>query len=269
MTLVYTLMWASLAAFICLLLVNLFSLWRILSRRKKERKAIDKLVDQLKQQEKTRHEATGAFLEELYQLEGEELLKAIDTIDQSEKNFFSFLIQLYQNRLTEQLGSLDAKLAEVVDCYKHLKPKEMAAGGNQQDLQKENENLRNELEITRNTMSGMMAEFGNMFGGGQETRAEEDEVKNHLSIETEEETASAIASETDQPESPDSDAEALADEVLAAMDLAEDSTETHLPEGQANANDSDDSGLDSDSSEDDILAALGSIEPNNTSDQDK
>lgn len=265
MTSVYAIMWACVAGFLSLLLLNLAAVWRAFRRKKRERQAVEQLVKQLQQQEKTRHEATGAFLEELYQLEGDELTKAITTIDSSEKVFFGYLVELFQNRQLDDLSSVDAKLAEVVDCYKQLKPKHFEAGGDARSLQAENETLKNELEITRNTMAGMMAEFGNMFGGGQETRIAEQEVIEQLqqppnAADEMVESGSGSGSQ----ESID-----LSEAVTQAVPLPENRLREPTPEPEmedvADIISMDDiaaaqGSLEDDTSEDDLLAALGSIE---------
>ena len=146
-------------------------------KRKRLRKAIAQLVAQIKKQSDVRTSETGSFLQDIYQLEDDDLKKAVDVIDKGEKHLFQKLINGYLTADPEIIASIDASVAELIDIYKDLKPKveevqvndesELESLRNQVDeLQTANKTLDEELNITKTTMGNMIAEFGNMFGGG-------------------------------------------------------------------------------------------------------
>ncbi len=152
-------------------------------KKKKDRDAALKLVEQIKHQTEARHTLTGSYLKKIYNLEGPQLKKAINKIDKSEKRFFQKVIDLYLTRDYEALGSLDADVAELIDTYRSLIPvttvveKEDTEKDEQIELLRTaNAQLSEELAITNKTMSDMIAEFGNMFGGGSSHELEKTEV---------------------------------------------------------------------------------------------
>ncbi len=150
----------------------------ISSRRKNRRRwAISQLIAQIKKQSEIRTSETGSFLQDIYQLEGTDLKKAVDSIDKGEKNLFQKLIKGYLTDDAEIITSIDASVAELIDIYKNLKPKVEEVNVTSEaeldlltkqieELQASNKKLADELSITKTTMSNMTAEFGNMFGGG-------------------------------------------------------------------------------------------------------
>ena len=168
---------------VALLVVLLAGVFVLIKRKRKDTAAAKQLVDQIKHQSDARIKQMGAYLTEKYQLEGEELSEAIKLIDKSEKRFFQRLINMYLKRDSESVKSIDAWLAELVETYKSFQPaqpdepKETGVSMEEfQQLQQTNENLRQELEITKDTMGNMIAEFGNMFGGGSDTKLPDEEV---------------------------------------------------------------------------------------------
>ena len=148
-------------------------------RKRKKRIAVAKLVAQIKKQSEVRTQETGSFLQEIYQLEDAELKKAVATIDKSEKQLFQKLIESYLTENTDLILSMDATIAELIETYKELKPKEQIIEKGDEEKEKvlsaeleklrtDNEKLKEELGITKETMGNMIAEFGNMFGGGSD-----------------------------------------------------------------------------------------------------
>ena len=173
---------------VALLVVLLAGVFVLIKRKRKDTAAAKQLVDQIKHQSDARIKQMGAYLTEKYQLEGEELSEAIKLIDKSEKRFFQRLINMYLKRDSESVKSIDAWLAELVETYKSFQPaqpdepKETGVSMEEfQQLQQTNENLRQELEITKDTMGNMIAEFGNMFGGGADTKLDDDQVVEKVS----------------------------------------------------------------------------------------
>ncbi len=173
------------ASFI-LLVTLIVVLWLQIKAKSKQKKAVEQLVSQIKKQSQARTEETGSFLQEAYDLSDTELTVAVKNIDKQERRFFQKLVDVLSRSEPSQITSLDASVAELVDTYKSLKPKpieEVAKPGeadNSADdleaLRTENANLTEELKITRETMSGMISEFGNMFGGGEDNDLDSSEV---------------------------------------------------------------------------------------------
>ena len=179
--------------FLLLLLVGLL-LFLMARARKKRIKAVMQLSDQLKQQSQVRHEQTGSFLQEIYQLEEAELTKAVNEIDKQEKLFFQKIVDIFYHNNLSQVPTLDASLAQLIDTYKSLKPKERPVVEQSPEavkemkelkeanskLQKSNAQLTEELAITKKTMDSMISEFGNMFGGGHENELAKTDVVGKL-----------------------------------------------------------------------------------------
>ncbi len=230
-------------------------------RKSRDREAARQLVDQIKHQSETRREHTGSFLEEKYRFEDQQLKQAVDAIDKSEKQFFQKVINLYLKRDAEALTSLDASVAEMIDVYKSLSPvmpdaetmeklnSAASVGGADEaeleQLRTANAKLTEELSITKETMGNMIAEFGNMFGGGSDNELEQDEVVEKV----QEQAESSDRSKASSPE----DSEALPEEP----ELPEPEPEPEEP-----AETDDDVAIDEVSSDDDIDDLLNGIEGN-------
>lgn len=216
--------------------------------KKRDRISAHKLVDQVKHQSKTRLQTTSSFLHEKYRFEGNELAKAVKYIDKAEKKFIQNFINIYLKREANKLESMDASLAELIDAYKSLSPimpdaETMASleSANPEELAKlreSNENLVEELAITKETMGNMIREFGNMFGGGKDHQLEKEEVVEKVKggestlqqlepVENQQDSIleTAEASKVDQGESQNEvvteyDDEVDVDELLDSIDLS-------------------------------------------------
>ena len=188
-----------------------------LKRSNKDRSAASKLVEQIRHQSELRLKETGSFLEEKYQFEGNELAKAIQSIDKAEKKFMQKVINMYLNREAHELEVMDASMAELIEAYKELTPvgadqqivAEVEAGEEQEvlaeleSLRNSNQQLTEELAITKQTMGNMIAEFGNMFGGGQESSLEKEEVLEKVKVIPDEvETDELVIAEPTEQEIP-------------------------------------------------------------------
>ncbi len=163
---------------------------QIRSKRKKS-KAIQQLVSQIKTQSKARTEETGSFLQEFYDLSDMELAIAVAAIDKQERRFFQKLVDTLSRSEASQITSFDATVAELIDTYKSLKPKQVDATTkvgsdyNAEDLNSlraENATLAEELKITRETMASVISEFGSMFGGGKDNKLESSDMANKVAI---------------------------------------------------------------------------------------
>lgn len=171
------------------ILLAILTIFMVVSKRRRGKKhqAIAQLVKQIKKQSQIRTKETGSFLQDIYQLEDEDLKKAVQSIDKSEKEFFQKLIDSYLTNSPESVTSMDASVAGLIDVYKELKPKEREVDVSSIDemeqlslevekLRQENEKLKGELETTKTTMDNMVGEFGSMFGGGADHELDSSEV---------------------------------------------------------------------------------------------
>ncbi len=193
--------------------------WSILAikRRRRDRNAARKLFEQIKHQSQTRLQTTGSFLSEKYRFEGDELDKAVKSIDQAEKRFIQKIIQVYLQRDAKEFTVIDAALAELIDAYKSLSPVmpdaktradlDSGALGELAELREMNTRLQEELSITKETMGNMISEFGNMFGGGHDH-----ELAKHEVVEKMEERSGKNSTETEPEQDPAAD---TADENVA------------------------------------------------------
>lgn len=188
-------------AYVILLIAGLTWLYFASRKKKNDRQAALKLVEQIKHQSDTRLTATGSYLEEKYQFEGQQLAKAVKSIDKAEKNFFQKVIDMYLKRDAEALGKLDAFVAEMIAAYKELTPAIRVEKPDNNDAEKdaeierlkeEQERLTEQLAITNKTMSDMIAEFGNMFGGGKDNELEQNEVVRKIIKKHQQEDLAAI-----------------------------------------------------------------------------
>lgn len=244
--------------FVILLIILLIGVLVLFKKKKADRVAASKLVDQLKKQSQVRLEVTGSFLQDKYRFEGEELKKAVKAIDKSEKKFFQKLINLYLKRDADALASMDSCVAELVDIYKSLSPvmPEVDAGTGSQELQekeKEIEDLRasngklaEELEITKTTMGNMISEFGNMFGGGHDHELAKHEVMEKVKEkEMEVEEARTAADEqAAEVEATDSSDDIEIDEAVE-VDVSEPESDPLQPQVEVESDDEVDDLLDS------------------------
>jgi hypothetical protein len=151
-------------------------------RRKK--KAVGELLARFNARSVQRGEQTESFLRVIFNLEGEDLRAALENIDKHETHFFQQLINgLYRGKVS-QIGALDAELDKLIESYKCLLPRVEESASEVTDatrevtvLRGENERLRSELVLVKNKMSGMISEFGNMFGGGKDHKLDLHQVK--------------------------------------------------------------------------------------------
>ena len=105
--------------------------------------------------------------------------------------FFQKLVDTLSRSEASQITSFDATVAELIDTYKSLKPKQVDAttkvgsDDNTEDLNSlraENATLAEELKITRETMASVISEFGSMFGGGKDNKLESSDMANKVAI---------------------------------------------------------------------------------------
>ncbi len=228
---------------IVLLLWLLFTI----KRHQRDRSAVRKLVDQVMHQSATRQQETNSFLHEKYRFEGDQLNQAVLAIDKAEKKFIQRFINIYLKRDAQGLAALDAALAELIDAYKNLSPimpdtetlesldkvsevKEQAAR-QVEEARQESERLTEELGITKQTMSDMIAEFGNMFGGGADHELAKHEVMKKLhqgNQENQQQAEQAASSDADEKLS----VEVTADPTSAQAETQASDQDVAAPDGE-------------------------------------
>ncbi|MCP4076550.1 MAG: hypothetical protein GY744_10225 [Gammaproteobacteria bacterium] len=176
----------------------------ILNKRKnKDREAIKKLVEQIKNQSDIRMQKTGSFLSEKYNFEGNDLDKAVKNIDKAEKKFMQKLINVYHKRDADGLVGMGACVAELIETYKGLSPAiadadadadadtdadtdtELDLADDEQSevaqeeialLLEQNKRLTEELSIYKEIMGNIISEFGNKFGSAKENELESKDI---------------------------------------------------------------------------------------------
>ena len=161
--------------FVIQLLILLLMIVLCVRLKQRHRKTVKTLVSQIKHQSDTRMKETGSFLQDIYELDGVDLKKAVKDIDKREKKFFQKIIDIFLRGETSVLTAMDTAGAELIEPYKNLGPKipEQIESENEKStllqiekMSVENENLKQELEATKEKMQAMIDEFGNMFGRG-------------------------------------------------------------------------------------------------------
>lgn len=171
------------------LLLFLILVWLLIAvfRIRRKGKAVADLAAGFKKRTDQRAEKTEAFLQAIYQLDEQDLRAAMENIDKHEQDFFQLLAASLKRGKSAHIGGLESALDQLIDSYKCLQPRvekpNSEAEESQQEislLRSENEELRGELSLAKNNLSDMIAEFGNMFGGGKDHELELHELKKKL-----------------------------------------------------------------------------------------
>lgn len=173
------------------LLLFLILLWILIAvfRLRRKRKAVRDLVVRFRNRAAQRAEQTAAFLQAVYGLDGQDLQAAMQDIEKHEHDYFQLLIACVQRGRPAHIQGLDTELERLFDAYKCLQPRieaqdaEATAEAGRQEisvLRSENDELRSELSLAQNKLGDMIAEFGNMFGGGKDHELDLHELKKKL-----------------------------------------------------------------------------------------
>jgi hypothetical protein len=173
---------------ILLLALVLIIVFRFRSKAR-HRKAVKQLVSQVNHQSEVRMKETGSFLKDIYELEDSELKQAVMEIDKREKKFIQKIIDMFLKGETALLTAMDAAVAELIEPYKKLRPRvahqseseaQLSMQTQLETMSAENENLRQELDITKDKLQNMIGEFGDMFRGGSDHGLAKHEVVDKL-----------------------------------------------------------------------------------------
>lgn len=151
--------------------------WLLISliRKRGYGRNIEAFASRVKQRSLLRGEQSRAFLQSVYNLDGEELSAALEKIDHQESEFFQQLLVSFSRGGGKQLATIDTALDKLIDAYichqsrRDAIPGEALETGQElASLHGENESLRSELSVAKNQLSDLISEFGDMFGGGKD-----------------------------------------------------------------------------------------------------
>lgn len=165
-------------------IVNFFAV----SKRRRERSAIKKLVARIKEDSGRREAETRIIMQERFGLSGENLDKTVHKIAREEKAFYQTVIDVFLRRDTEALQNLSVDYEGSVDAYRTLEipnRAEPAEGGDGSDdhteelilLQAENQRLTDELQLTMTTMGNMLSEYTQMFASGADVTLDREKMR--------------------------------------------------------------------------------------------
>lgn len=250
--------------------------WRHQRLRLRDRQAVQSLVAKLRKGRPEREAAIRSFLSERFGLADQALEGAAVPIAKEELRLYQTFANLYLTRDAGAVAGFDLALEAAVAPYWQLQggaAAEVAAEVEPADnpelehLRDENCRLSEELQITMNTMSRMLAEYSGMFRASADAvaaqaaappRAQSATEETEVSGATEDSAAEAIAEppEVDIAEPPDDPADldsapaaerdtaktAAVDQVLAE---ATGDAQRHLAELQGMLDDIDESNADS------------------------
>jgi hypothetical protein len=161
-------------ACVILLTALIIVVWLQIKSKKKRRNAVEQLVSQFKVRSKTRVEETEVFLQQVYDLNDAELAATSKTLELQERLFLQKMVDILIRSDVDQITSLDTSIMGLIDTYKNLKPPRVEVtpeaetvntDDNLELLRTENAALTEELKMMREKMTGILSEFGDMFGG--------------------------------------------------------------------------------------------------------
>jgi len=178
------------------LLLILVLLWVLIAviRLRRKGKAIRRLAQRFDRGMHGRRQQTQAFLLALYRPGERDLQAALEQIERHESEFIQLLLEVLRRGRGSQIDGLDGALFKWIESYKCLQPRtETKAEQNEsrpleietvrrevEALRGENDDLRNELCAAQSSLDDMLAEFGNMFGGGKEHELDLHDLKKKL-----------------------------------------------------------------------------------------
>jgi len=176
------LVWVLIAGELFFVLAGSLAILLVLAvkQRRRDRQAAMYLVKVVKDNEPKRLDATRSLLEQKYGLSGESLDCVAHDIMHAEKLLFQRVINLYVKRDVISLRELNIDVEAMTEPFRKLEPGNgVSAGSNAADdeqgdadaLRADNEALKQELQITMETMSRMLSEYTGMFGNVSQAQA--------------------------------------------------------------------------------------------------
>jgi len=159
-------------------------------RNKHDKRRAMALVNKLKEADTEHRNNLEMVIKETYGFEGEELEENVNELIQTEKSLYSKILKMYMGRDREAIKNIDKDVKKVIDAYRNLvEQPEHNEGEEKQSgiviLRQENDALRiakaqleKDLAAAMETMENMMAEYANMYEGGQ--KEGDQRVKNEM-----------------------------------------------------------------------------------------
>ncbi len=148
------------------------------SQRRRERKAAMYLVGVIKENEAPRLEQTKEVLSRRFGLGGEGLTTTTHAVMRAEKLLYQRIINMYVKRDVISLREMNIDVEANTEPFRNLEDPAGSApsadlgdipgsehDGNADALRAENQALKQELQITMETMSRMLGEYASVFGG--------------------------------------------------------------------------------------------------------
>jgi subtilisin family serine protease len=169
--------------FLVVLIAWLSLLWINMHRRRRDRQAALYLVGVIKNNEGKRLDETRALLENKYGYNGSALAETAQAIVRAEKLLYQRVINMYVKRDVVCMRELNIDIEAASEPLRALEVAsgdgslqvavaDNAEGGDRAQLREENAALKQELQITMETMSRMLGEYASMFGGGPESQTQ-------------------------------------------------------------------------------------------------
>ncbi len=150
------------------------------TKRKRDREAAMHLIKTVKDGEAKRREDIGRWLKQKHGLTGEALDQGVRDMIKAEMLLIQRVANLYVKRDRISLRELNIDVESVSEPFRKLETGAAAAApavtgsdeapadnSGDEALRAENETLKQELQITMETMSRMLSEYASMFGSSQ------------------------------------------------------------------------------------------------------
>jgi hypothetical protein len=155
--------------FFLLFILCLVMFLKGVSRKKKDRKAAETLVQNIKENEDSRREKLQQVFSECYDLKDEELNKVVDEFISREHAFYKYMISAYQNRDAAEFAQLNIQLEEVVKPYPDLALSNDSVGQSEiESLREANEELSVENTSTKELVDQLKEENSRAFDDGKQ-----------------------------------------------------------------------------------------------------
>jgi len=142
-----------------------------------------------------------------YGLQDDALEARVSEIDKRERKFYQRIITMYQNRSDAMLTTLNVAFETTTRPYYELDMKLEVPAEQPTDeehgnidpseleaLQKQNEELQNELAVTMDTIGRMLSEYSSMFGSEEAEGLDKDKIMEAFQVDEDSET---VEEETD------------------------------------------------------------------------
>lgn len=205
-----------------------FLLVRHVVGKSKGKKSVSELMEKIRADREARKMDIRKGLA-AYGLKDDALEAKVSEIDKRERKFYHRVATMYQNRSDAMLATLNVAFEGTTKPYYDLDMKlEMSAeqAANQEAagidpseleaLQKQNQDLQNELAVTMETIGRMLSEYSSMFGSEEAEGLDKDKIMEAFEVDESPE------SEEEEAEAENSAVEEQVEEVEVVSDLTAD-----------------------------------------------